>query len=258
MKLYRYMQYKYWKETVLSGRFVAQYPSKFDDVFEGVSNIETGNPDLGMRLSNAAFDQFYSILCFAMADKIDADSDLLMWSLYGDKSNGVRICVDIPWSSTRVDRYSVCDEISYDPSVPVLPRSPSVGEVLAKLPYGESMGFVDPASMDVVMRCFFSKHPCWQWENEYRILVSNVETNNFIGFDKTCRRYTVDFLKDCIVGVDFGLRADRREARKDIDEVFRNREDINFRFAVANQQLRKIEYANLSDIDGILSTYHSM
>lgn len=235
MKLYRYMSFEFLRDTILDTGFAAQYASRFDDAFEGVAGIRINGIQVPMQLAPSAFNQSYSILCFNKAEETAPHHEMLMWSLYANKNRGVRVVLDLPWSNCLAMRYAVMDNVRYDANIPLIDVVPkSIDEILQHCSCINAMECIE-----WIESMYFVKHPCWEWEKEYRVVVVNSEIPDVVSKTKHCQsreaRYCATFLKQYIVGVDFGLnlwRDQRVEVQKVMDEIRTVRDDLTFRMPV--------------------------
>ena len=233
------MSFEFLRDTVLGSGFAAQYASRFDDAFEGVAGIRINRNQVPMQLAPSAFNQHYSILCFNKAEETNPNHEMLMWSLYADKNRGVRVVLDLPWSDFMSTPYAVMDNVRPDPEIKLIDVMPlpTFGEVLLNCSSCSSSNAL--ANKEWIEAMYFFKHPCWEWEKEYRVVIVNSELEGVISKTNPNKngesRYCAAFLKKYIVGVDFGLNLwrDRRiEVLDVIDEIRAIREDLTFRVPV--------------------------
>lgn len=234
MKLYRYMSFKRLRdlrETVIGSGFAAQSASRFDDAFEGVAGIRMDGIQIPAQFSPSALCQHYSVLCFNKADETEPYHEMLMWSLYADKNSGVRVVLDLPWSDFFATSYAVMDNVQYDENILALPLD-------SFQPYISRCNAIDHVKR--IAPLYFVKHPCWAWEKEYRVVIENTEIPEIITLSKPKRtkkrgkkkRYCATFLKEYIVGVDFGLnlwRDQQPDVRKFMADIRKVRDDLTFR-----------------------------
>lgn len=244
MRLYRYMSFQYLKDTVLGAGFVAQHPSCFDDVFEGVVGVSMNGVRLPVELSSSAFDQWYSILCFNKPAETSSDSEMLMWSLYAEKHEGIRVVIDLPWSHFSVGQFYFSDHVQYDEKKNELAvLSGSMSKMLLS---GD--GFAEPSNIDFLKTLYFTKSPCWSWEAEYRMVVLNEEVKGWMGNVKG-DRYAVEFLKQFVVGVDFGIRLWQNrsdEVLKLVEEIRDVRPLIEFRRPILDRDVKSFSFVPIA------------
>lgn len=241
MKLYRYMSFEYLYDTVLGAGFAAQYASRFDDAFEGVAGIRINGIQVPMRLAPSAFDQHYSILCFNKAEETASNHEMLMWSLYANKNMGVRIVLDLPWSDFMSMNYVVMGNVQYDSEIRLIDVAPPALDEL--LQSGKGVNALE--NMAWIESMFFVKHPCWEWEKEYRAVIVNKEIDGTVTKTKfgenSEARYYATFMKGFITGVDFGLNL-WNNRRGDVYDVIRKihavRGDLTFKrpVCISNQR----------------------
>lgn len=201
MLLYRYMPYEYWVDTVRSGWFAAQRPSRFADMFEG--NIIVNE---SCRLCSSALDSQFSILCLNKKDGTSKNSEFQLWSQYADGHKGVRILVDLP--EGLFDRLYMMEHVSYESFIPRL-QLDSVRCIIESLT-------VDVVSQwELYAKLFLHKHQSWMWENEFRVVIMNTEVTDLIQQRNTNtaprhnsmeKRWFFRLPANSILGVDFGAR----------------------------------------------------
>lgn len=151
------------------------------------------------------------------------------------QNRGVRVVLDLPWSNFSAMRYAVMDNVRYNANIPLIDVEPkSIDEIFQHCSCVNAM-----ESIAWIESMYFVKHPCWEWEKEYRVVVVNSEIPDVVSTTKHCQsrevRYCATFLKQYIVGVDFGLnlwRDQRVEVQKVIDEIRAVRDDLTFRIPV--------------------------
>lgn len=89
----------------------------------------------------------YRIACFSIADEITPAEELLMWSHYGDKGRGVRICVDAEDPNIDVEK------VDYEDIAPCLDLT--------------SIKHVDELEQ-FIEKCVRTKQRNWSYEHEGR------------------------------------------------------------------------------------------
>ena len=242
MRLYRYMSFQYLKDTLLGAGFVAQHPSCFDDVFEGVVGVSMDEVRLPVELSSSAFDQWYSILCFNKPAETSSDSEMLMWSLYAEKHKGVRVVIDLPWSHFSVGQFYLSDHVQYDEKKNELAVSSDISRMFLS-----GANFADPSNIGFLKTLYFTKSPCWSWEAEYRMVVLNQEVKGRIG--KVNDRYAVEFLKQFVVGADFGVRLWQNksdEVLKLVEEIRGVRPLMEFRRPILDRDVKSFSFVPIA------------
>lgn len=238
MRLFRYMSYEFWVDTVVGNGFATQYPSAFDDAFEG-----RGNLGKNFILDGSTFDSHYSILCLNKADVATESDEMLMWSLYADHSKGVRIVLDIPdgttWPSTvagvDIAYTDVISEFSLD----------DIGVLI-------TFGNVDKHDELILRKMYGVKPRCWEWEREYRLVVKNVPNPavHKVLYDKPLKDgrkwiFFAAFLKRYIVGVDFGFRVDELRVRNDIEKVMSAGVQLKYRMTRSFRLEKRFAYQEI-------------
>ncbi len=196
MLLYRYMSYKYWRESVEQRKFATQYPSAFEDLFEGNVNIRNN-----IKFSSSAFNSIVTILCFNKVEGTSKADENQLWSRYADRSKGVRVVFDMPCPESMSSRFFMAQDVAY---------SDDVHELTFPLTTTAWQGLDAHVLADV----FFTKDTSWNWENEFRMLFFSDEESDCVSKrvldkpDSLGRKWIwfAHFPKEWIVGVDFGAR----------------------------------------------------
>ena len=184
---------KYIREKKLVGRFRAA------DLLSGCDNnwseadieekyLNDYNKQFTMLcLDKRSVDRFVSLLCFANAEELTSDADILMWSHYADKGNGVRITFE--FDDDYFNRGIVVESVKY----------------LSKLPQLDATRITDMLDVNQVMPFFreriWRKGVAWEYEKEVRfdvaepLLGGSVIRRDGISFLQVPRRYIkcIDF-----------------------------------------------------------------
>lgn len=196
MKLYRYIQYRYWTDIVRKG-FAAQPVSAYEDIFEGVSCFGRG-----VRVAPTFYDKMYSIVCFNNPAVTSEKDEMQLWSRYADKGCGVRVVLDVP--PAMIGRAMRLDRVVYDDNIGDIEDS----EMEFALHREGAVGF----GFDFLLRALFTKGQSWEWEHEVRLLISNEEREGIVshkkgvGAEPARMFWYAEFLSGFITGVDFGPR----------------------------------------------------
>ena len=247
IKLYRYMSYRYWKETVRTGEFAAQFPSVFEDMFEGVGWFRDANGH-NMILNSSAFDSWFNILCFNQVEGTDRKSEMQFWSRYADKGRGVRIIVDAPLvglDGIHIGRNYIVEHVKYDDVILSRPI-PEIGRI--SIDARDSSFLSGRNDTDFWRDIFFVKGSSWAWENEIRILTQNDSKYHGVTVRKIEDGKMRWFIKPegmKIVGVDFGPCCMPKDIISDAEEIRTEMPEMKFKVYRRDVQFRQmcaIEY----------------
>lgn len=203
------------------------FEAKFAMGFLGEDYDEAARKEVGTILGKMFQDrnfigQGYRISCFSKADAINPSEELLMWSHYGDKGRGVRICVDVEDPNIELL------DVEYDPSAPCIDLS----EIRS---VDELMPFIE--------KCIRTKQRQWGYEHEVRVIFRgpshpavSVYTDPETGY--MCERWRIKLhhITEIAVG---GLRLGRGPYPDDEVSMLRRIKDAGcgegiFRCAVLN------------------------
>lgn len=178
MPIYRYMPLEYLLGMIRSGENVLVSPLKWDDPFEAAvvkvpSKWHDGSP---VDVSVLGTELFAQCWC---ADKKESD---LRWKVYGDGSEVVRI-------GTTIGKLLESINAAF-PDKTAMPIATMFGEVkyisqcdLEKI-YSEMPLIRHP---ELVSFCMLLKRDAYRQEEEWRILIRNVEANGMDEFRKNVK-----------------------------------------------------------------------
>ena len=166
--------------------------------------------------------QGFRIACFSNADVIKPAEELLMWSHYGDKGRGVRICVEVDDSNIELV------DVEYDPSAPC-------------------MDLADIHSIDelapFIEKCIRTKQRQWLYEHEVRVIFRGPSHSAISPYKDPetgykCERWSIDisYVSEIAIG---SLRLGRGAYPNDEFSTLRRAKELGcrgdvFRCAVLN------------------------
>ena len=230
MLCYRYLDYEYGVESVISGNFKVASPQEFNDPLDCYGNA-CGTPprhvlvkfaktfhsfghstddiadfigrDFDLKMAAAIQDRskignLFRLLCFSDVNKTSQESETLMWAHYADKGFGVRVLFDIP--EENLPNGCAVRAVDYAPDckVPMLLLS-----TLTDFPMSREIS-------EFYARCIYTKGPIWGYENEIRMIIGPEAQKDLLpgmskdGSRKVCDLYPIP--RSWIKGFEFGSR----------------------------------------------------
>lgn len=187
-----------------NGEIVKPDLDELKDIIQKTADIKDWNDPRGRRILEAL--PFGATLEYAlMLSMSKAKDHQLMWAHYADQHKGICLEFDFPdnpdvflkevkWSADISDNefglYPVVGEVNYEHQ-----RAPII--------------FEDGKATDDYNICdaLLSKPECWEYEQEYRILLCypwNSECRFGAGINT--RRYFFEYPKEWLTGITFGMR----------------------------------------------------
>lgn len=139
-------------------------------------------------------DKFLRVICFSDA-KVEPLDEILIWSHYAKKHEGVRIGFEIPDGITNPFKMF---KIKYQKE---------------RHEVDFSNGFSDEAVGQVLIDSAKVKSLAWRYENEYRLLTSPRFCEERTMPDSTVEHF-LDFKREWVKSIDFGVRCSQTEIQR--------------------------------------------
>ena len=140
-------------------------------------------------------DQNLRAICFCEAEKVKPLDEILIWSHYAKKHEGVRIGFEFP--SGTIDPFKVV-KITYQEKRVELDMSQTIENEMGG---------------KILMQSLQTKSKAWGYENEYRLFTIKDRCHEQKISDSTTE-YFLDFKKEWVKSVDFGVRCPRPEIER--------------------------------------------
>ena len=140
-------------------------------------------------------DQNLRAICFCEAKEVKPLDEILIWSHYAKKHEGVRIGFEFP--SGIINPFEVVKITYQEKRVELDMAQPMECEMGGK----------------ILMQSLQTKSKAWEYEHEYRLFTSKDRCHDEI-VKESVKEYFLDFNKEWVKSVDFGVRCPQSEIEK--------------------------------------------
>ena len=179
--------------------------------------------------------QFY-MLCFSSLKSNDNEADILMWSHYTKKWDGVRLGFDLLFENHK--------SVTYNVTTPYCLRPVTYDKNRPCLNMDEMSGLSDATFLKYYIALCHTKSQAWSYENEWRlsVLPENAEVRYD---DKLGRMLFWQFHKSLLKTIDIGPKVSSVMRSEIISKARRVYPDVTIRDAVPDCNKYKINYIEI-------------
>ncbi len=173
-------------QIISQNEFIKRIEKKENYLIDSFTKKYTHPPFFRPNKIQSLADGIFRITCFSSQD-ISNQEDILMWSHYANKHQGVRITFNLDIKETR--RFSI-QKVQYKDECPEIDLSDIE---------------VTESTKRSMINAISTKSPAWNHEKEYRLFVERSSCSTQKGNDGIIRSF-IEINPKEIIGVDIGLR----------------------------------------------------